>query len=193
MKKHLLIASTALGLVLSAGAQAQDDIDVIDNSIAAGDSVAFDDNNANAALGSLAIANSGNGNDLSEDNSVQDSGNLTVADSGNTDNSINDSLNTDIADSGNLTVRDSGNTSDSLNTELDVDAVVAVSTLAGTVTGNTSNTADNSTLTASNSVSGDAFAGAAGVTQFSQNSGANSLAQQSVTVQANMRLSSSGG
>lgn len=168
MKKHL-IAASALGLVLAAPVYAQDAIDVTDNNIAAGSSAAFDDGNSVAADGSLAIADSGNDNDLS------------------TDESVNDSFNAAVSDSLNTTVRDSGNITDSGNLALDVNAVVSVASLGGTVSGNTVANALAGGLGV-NTISGGAFSELSGINQNVQGVGPNSLAQQNVSVQANMTL-----
>jgi hypothetical protein len=210
LKKTLVLASTALGLILSAQAGAEtvtfeDDNDAnnitqVDDS---GNTTVSDSGNTdNSVDDSGNVVDSGN-----TDNSTNDSGNTTISDSGNTDtdtdidNSTNDSGNTTISDSGNTdtdvdnSTNDSGNTtiSDSGNTWTKIDMTVAVATseLSGTVAGNSVDMVDmeDSYSHASNKLEGGAFAGATGITQVSQNAGANSLAQQSVVVQAHMSMS----
>ncbi|KAB7624390.1 hypothetical protein [Alkalilimnicola sp. S0819] len=187
--KKLVIATTALGLVLSGAALAQDSYNVAHNSVALFGSAAFDDGNANAVDNSAAVSGSLNENDLSTDNSVEGSLNADVSDSGNTDNSVNGTGNLALSNSLNTTVRDSGNIENSGNLGISVDAAVAWSDLDGTVANNTSTTVLSSDHDAHNCVSGG-FANAAGVTQFQQNAAPNALTQQDVVVQANMRLSS---
>lgn len=171
--KKLVFVSTALGLILAAPAYAQDEINVNDNNAALFGSAAFDDENTVANGNSASVSDSLNDNDLSQDNSINDSGN------------------TDVSDSGNIDVADSGNTKDSFNTTLKLNAAVAWSDLDGSVANNTAAIAD-SAVGVSNTIDNGAFSQLAGINQNSQNAGANSLVQQNVNVQANMRLSSDG-
>jgi|GEM_PF-6745373 len=71
----------------------------------------------------------------------------------------------------------------------DVAVAVSSTALSGTVSSNSIRLAPNTGVsTGNNDISGAAFQNAAGITAVSQNTGVNSLLQQSVNVQSNMSL-----
>ncbi|GAB3686149.1 hypothetical protein GCM10028792_39990 [Salinisphaera aquimarina] len=71
-----------------------------------------------------------------------------------------------------------------------MDAAVSLSELSATTSGThvtaAPNTSDNDVTTGANRTGGSAFANAAGITQYSQNSGIGSTVQQSVSMQADV-------
>lgn len=89
-------------------------------------------------------------------------------------------------------IKDSFRVTDSMNRDSsvkvsDVHVSLAASELAGTVSGNTTGAGPHATLvTGGNEVGGSVMRDANGIGVFSQNTGTNSLVQQSVNVQVNM-------
>lgn len=130
---------------------------------------------------------SDSGNDNSDNSMAHADDNSAAANNGSTasvtrDQSDNSDNSTAVMDSGNSTA------TDSFNTTLQVNAVVSQNELSGTVTGNHVDIAHHASQTSSNSIGSDSFGAPAGITQVSQNSGANSLTQQQVSVQAHLNL-----
>jgi hypothetical protein len=174
LKKTLVLASTALGLVLSAQAYAQDSID--DNNVAVFDSVAADEAGAVANDNSVALNKSENDGALANDQSVAVNDSFKIQDSFQVNDSMNETFTAD----------------DSFNTwtSLDVNVAVASSVLTGTIASVEVPILAVPIEIAENTIEGHAFANASGITAVSQSAGSNNLTQQSVVVQSHMNLGS---
>ncbi|MGF1697842.1 hypothetical protein L4D20_06010 [Vibrio kyushuensis] len=167
-----------------------------------GNTLTATDNSTNDS-GNLDVEDSGN-TLTATDNSTNDSGNLDVEDSGNTltatDNSTNDSGNVD--DSGNVltnTENDNDSTWNNSNNRLsnnesyeitiESDTVIANATTLGSVAGATvvyGAGGNHGQVSVDNMNTMNGFGSAAGITTVAQNSGGNSLVQQSVAVNASV-------
>ncbi|MBV5338762.1 MAG: hypothetical protein J0665_04270 [Deltaproteobacteria bacterium] len=137
-------------------------------------------------------------NSVNTDNSVENKGSFNtkteteteteIEESYNTENTVEESYNTENK------VEESYNTrtatdDHSVNVTVgDVAVAVASTVLAGAVSSNTIDMKCADLSTGYNDISGSAFQSAAGINAVSQNSGVNSMLQQSVNVQSNMSL-----
>ncbi|MEX0730986.1 MAG: hypothetical protein WED00_11420 [Aquisalimonadaceae bacterium] len=114
-----------------------------------------------------------------------DSTAVAVADSAN-DNSVHDeSIDVKVEDSLNDNSDNSANFRDSFNETVKLNARVAVGVLEGAV-GYNVQVNNESKVSADNNISQGAIENVSGISQLSQNNGANSLVQQNVTVQGNV-------